>query len=67
MSKNIGCCIVTGHKRPDAALVNRFRELPVANIDDCMNRTAAVPPEHTPHEQRKAFRSGLHGKGSTGR
>ncbi len=28
--------------RPDPALVERFRSIPVANIDDCMERTAAV-------------------------
>lgn len=48
MNKNIGCCIITGHKRPDVSLVNRFKELPVANIDDCMNRTAAVHQDIRP-------------------
>ena len=36
--KNVGCRIVTGHKRPDKSLVARFQELPVANVGDCMNR-----------------------------
>lgn len=40
--KNVGCKIVTDFKRPEVALIEQFRELPVANIDDCMNRTAAV-------------------------
>lgn len=42
--KNIGCKIVTDFKRADKKLVELFRDLPVANIDDCMNRTAAVDP-----------------------
>mgnify|MGYP005762654415 CR=1 FL=1 len=29
-------------QRPDREIVERFRGLPVANIDDCMNRTAAL-------------------------
>ena len=39
---NIGFQIASEFPRPDPALVEAFRELPVANIDDCMNRTAAV-------------------------
>ena len=50
MSKNIGCRIVTGYKRPSAALVKRFENLPVANIDDCMNRLAAVHQDIRPNE-----------------
>jgi len=39
---NIGCKIIYDITRPDPALVAKFRGLPVANIDDCMNRIAAV-------------------------
>ena len=39
---SIGCKIIRDFQRPDAALVERFRGMPVANIDDCMNRIAAV-------------------------
>jgi len=39
---SIGCRIIRDFKRPDAALVDRFHEYPVANIDDCMGRIAAV-------------------------
>lgn len=42
MTHNIGCKIIQNFQRPDAALVGRFLGLPVANIDDCMNRIAAV-------------------------
>lgn len=42
--KNIGCKIVQSFQRPDKKLIELFRDLPVANIDDCMNRTAAVDP-----------------------
>jgi len=51
--KNIGCKIVKNFKRPPCELVEMFRDVPVANIDDCMNRTAAVrscikPLNHSP-------------------
>lgn len=39
---NLGCRIVQDFARPAAALVDAFRGLPVANIDDCMNRLFAV-------------------------
>ena len=39
---NIGCRIYPDFERPVKELVESFRGLPVANIDDCMNRTAAV-------------------------
>lgn len=39
---NIGCKIVRDFKRPSPELINGFKGIPVANIDDCMNRTAAV-------------------------
>ncbi|MDO4321800.1 MAG: RraA family protein [Lachnospiraceae bacterium] len=38
----VGCKIVKDFKRPPAALVERFRDMPVANIDDNMGRIAAV-------------------------
>lgn len=46
--KNIGCNIVRTFKRADKNLVELFRDLPVANIDDCMNRIAAVDPTIKP-------------------
>ena len=39
---NTGYCIKTDWQRPERELVELFRGIPVANIDDCMNRTAAV-------------------------
>ena len=39
---SVGCKIIREFKRPDPELVARFRGMPVANIDDCMNRIAAV-------------------------
>ncbi len=39
---NIGYEIRTDYVRADKKLVELFRDIPVANIDDCMNRTAAV-------------------------
>lgn len=38
----VNCRIRRNFPRPDPALVEAFRGLPVANIDDCMNRMAAV-------------------------
>lgn len=40
--ENIGYKIVSDFPRPEKALVELFRDIPVANIDDCMNRTAAA-------------------------
>ena len=37
-----GCRIKTHIARPDRALVESFRGIPVANIDDCMGRLASV-------------------------
>lgn len=45
---NIGCKIVLNPVRADKALVEKFRGMPVANIDDCMNRTAAVHQDIRP-------------------
>ena len=51
--KNVGCRILTGHKRPDKSLVARFQELPVANVGDCMNRVAAVHQDIVPMNKSK--------------
>jgi regulator of RNase E activity RraA len=39
---SVGCKIIRDFQRPDPELVKLFRGLPVANIDDNMERTAAV-------------------------
>lgn len=41
MSK-IGCKIIKNITRPDQELVEAFRGIPVANLDDCMNRISGV-------------------------
>ena len=46
--KNIGCTVIQDFKRTEKRLVELFKDLPVANIDDCMNRTAAVDPSIKP-------------------
>lgn len=38
----LGCRIIKTFPRPTPDLVSRFRDIPVANLDDVMNRTAAV-------------------------
>ena len=48
-----GCKIITDFKRPEKALVEQFRDIPVANIDDCMNRIAAVCPQIRPLNHSK--------------
>ena len=49
----VGCRIRRNFERPDLALVEAFRGIPVANIDDCMGRLASVdaglePMNHSP-------------------
>lgn len=39
---SVGCKIIRDFPRPEVELVELFRDLPVANIDDNMERTAAV-------------------------
>ena len=45
---SVGCKIVKNFKRPDPELVRQFEGMPVANIDDNMNRTAAIDSEIKP-------------------
>lgn len=50
---NVGCRIYTKINRPDKSLLEGFRRLPVANIDDCMGRIACCnsslkPMNHSP-------------------
>lgn len=46
-----GCRIRETITRPDPELIQAFRGLPVANIDDCMNRMAAVDFAIRPRNQ----------------
>lgn len=39
---NRNCCVYHDFNRPDPTLIERFRAIPVANLDDCMGRLAAV-------------------------
>ena len=39
---SVGCRIIKDFQRPEKELVELFRDMPVANIDDNMNRVAAV-------------------------
>ena len=43
---NVGCRIRKEFERPDRKLVEAFKDIPVANIDDCMNRIGAVSYTH---------------------
>lgn len=49
----VGLRIKTKFERPDRALVEAFRDIPAANIDDCMNRMGSLeariePMNHAP-------------------
>lgn len=46
--RQIGCRIIKTFHRPDLDLVERFRGMPVANIDDNMGRIAAVDAAISP-------------------
>lgn len=48
MSGETGFRIFTQVTRPDPEVVELFRELPVCNIDDCMNKLAALHSEIKP-------------------
>jgi RraA family protein len=50
---NVGCRIISDFERPDKSLVEAFKDIPVANIDDCMNRIAAVNYEIKPVNKAK--------------
>lgn len=56
---NIGCRIVREFERPSKELVELFRDLPVANIDDCMNRTAAINQDIRPMNKVKLLGTAL--------
>ena len=46
---SIGCKIIKNFTRPDAALVEQFRDIPVANIDDCAGRIQAAAADIIPY------------------
>jgi RraA family protein len=46
---NIGCVINTNFNRASSEDVNLFKDMAVANIGDCMNRTAAVQSSIRPY------------------
>ena len=50
---NIGFRIVSNIKRPPKELIDLFKDATVANIDDCMNRTAAVNYAIKPYNKCK--------------
>lgn len=45
---NVGCRIYTKINRPAKELVEGFKDIPVANIDDCMSRIAACGSDLKP-------------------
>lgn len=45
---NVGCIIVEDFKRPSKELIEKFRDIAVANLDDCMNRISAAHADIRP-------------------
>lgn len=45
---NIGYCINPAFSRPDPELIARFADIPVPNLGDAMNRTAAISSRIAP-------------------
>lgn len=50
---NYNCRIITDFKRPDKELVEQLKDLPVATLDDCMNRMAAMDSGLHPYTKKK--------------
>lgn len=51
---NIGCKIIRDFERPSQELIDGFKGIPVANIDDCMGRIAAVDQSIKPYSSKKS-------------
>lgn len=51
--RNIGCCINQDFQRPPQSIVEAFRGIQVANLVDCMNRTAALSEKIRPVNSTK--------------
>lgn len=39
---NVNCIVYKDFKRPEKGLIEKFKGIPVANLDDCMGRQAAI-------------------------
>lgn len=50
---NVGSLIVRDFKRPEKELVERFADVAVANLDDCMGRIQAVHEDICPYNKSK--------------
>lgn len=57
--KNAGFCIYTKINRPARELIDSFAAIPVANIDDCMNRTACLDAKIRPMNQARLLGTAL--------
>lgn len=63
---SVGCRIHTHPARTDPGLVERFRNIPVANLDDCMGRTAALSSAIRALWPAPAVRAGIYCKSPGG-
>ena len=50
---SVGCRIKKNWERPAKELVEAFRDVPVANIDDCMGRLACIDSSIRPMNKGK--------------
>lgn len=50
---SVGCKIIKDFDRPSKEKMEQFRNMPVANIDDCMGRTASVCADIMPLGKEK--------------
>lgn len=57
MKESIGCSIYLNFRRPDKGTVEKFKGLPVANLDDNMNRIAAASSQIRPVNRGKLLGS----------
>lgn len=53
MMSNTGTLVVKDFKRPDLELINRFADVAVANLDDCMGRINAAHEAICPYNKSK--------------
>lgn len=51
--ENVGLKIIKNFKRPEKSLIEKFRNIQVSILDDCMNRTAAISSQIKPFNNVK--------------
>lgn len=49
---NVNCRVYRDFKRPPRELIEQFRGIPAANLDDCMGRQQRLIPPSSPSAKR---------------